>query len=221
MKRLCVLVVLLGVLSLPQVAHAQLIVFDPANFGQDLIQSAQLILSVANQILELTGLDGIAIADTYAADMGDLSALATEGAALMGDIGSLNAQITTLFDLSTAPSNSTDLSIRLSQIRQTVYTMRSYAIRTQALIRTLNNTVTHLTGLVDAIGDYVGGMQARQSLNQSMAELNKTQGVLAAQTAAYNNAETIAKMEEPLIIESLRNIHAAQYADWPGYLPPP
>jgi hypothetical protein len=137
----------------------------------------------------------------------------------MGDISSLQAQISALFDLSTAPDNSTELAQRLRDIRQAVFLARSYALRTQALIRTLNNTATHLERLVAAIGDYVGGMQGRQSLNESLAELNKTSAVLTTQAASYQHADIMDKMEAPLLIESLRKMHANQYADWPGYQP--
>jgi hypothetical protein len=183
-------------------AHAQLPVIDVANLVQTSITAVQTVLIVVNQLLELAGLDSITIQDTFASDMGDLRAITTEGTALMGDISSLQAEITALFDLSTAPSTSTELAQRLHDIRVAVYQARSYALRTQALIRTLTNTATHLQGLVDAIGDYVGGMQGRQSIMQNLAELNKAQTVLATQSATYQRADVLAKMEEPLVIES-------------------
>ena len=152
---------------------------------------------------ELLPLDGIIIQDgLFDLDMSDLAQIATEGQALIGDIGALKAEVTALFDLTTAPATSTELAQRLHDMRAAIYLVRSYAIRTQALIRTLNNTVTHLQGLVGAIGDYVGGMQGRQSINQQLAEVNKASAVLAAQQAAFNNADTIAKMEQPIMIES-------------------
>jgi conjugal transfer/entry exclusion protein len=200
-------------------ACAQLPVIDVANLAQTTITAVQTIIIVANQILELTGLDSIDIQDTFASDFDDLNGIVTEGTALMGDITSLQAQISALFDLSTAPDNSTALAQRLSDIRQAVFLARSYALRTQALIRTLNNTARHLEGLVAAIGDYLGNKQGTQSLNESLAEINKTNAVLTTQVAAYQHADLMDKMEAPLLIESLRKMHAAQYADWPGYTP--
>jgi hypothetical protein len=169
---------------------------------QTSITAVQTVLIVANQILELTPLDGITIQDSYDSDISDLGAIATEGAALMGDISALQAEITALFDLSTAPSTSTELAQRLHDIRAAVFQARSYALRTQALIRTLTNAANHLQGLVDAIGDYVGNMQSGQSVNQSLAELNKTSAVLTTQAAAYQRADVLAQMEAPLMIES-------------------
>jgi conjugal transfer/entry exclusion protein len=200
-------------------SQAQLPVIDLANLGQTTITAVESVLMVANQILELTGLDSIDIQDTFASDFDDLNGIVTEGTALMGDITSLQAQISALFDLTTAPDTSTALAQRLSDIRQAVFLARSYALRTQALIRTLNNTARHLQGLVAAIGDYIGNKQGTQSLNESLAEVNKTHAVLTTQVAAYQHADILDKMEAPLIIESLRKMHAAQYADWPGYTP--
>jgi conjugal transfer/entry exclusion protein len=200
-------------------SQAQLPVIDLANLGQTTITAVESVLIVANQLLELTPLDSIDIQDTFASDFDDLHGIVTEGTALMGDITSLQAQMSALFDLTTAPDNSTALAQRLSAIRQAVFLARSYALRTQALIRTLNNTARHLEGLVAAIGDYVGNLQSAQSVNQSLAEINKTHAVLTTQTAAYQHADVMDKMEAPLLIESLRKMHAAQYADWPGYQP--
>jgi hypothetical protein len=184
-------------------AHAQLPVIDVANLTQTTITAIQTVLIVVNQLLELAGLDAIEIQDgLYDSDMADLAAIATEGTALIGDISSLNAQVTALFDLTTAPSTSTDLAQRLHDIRAAVYQIRSYAIRTQGLIRTLNNTVTHMQLLVGNIANYLGGNQGRMSLNEQMAEANKASAVLSAQTAALGNEAVISKMEEPLMIES-------------------
>jgi hypothetical protein len=193
---------LLLVLLCARMAHAQLPVIDVANLVQTSITAVQTVLIVINQLLELAGLDSIMIADTFADDISDLTAIATEGAALMGDISSLQGEISGLLDLASAPSTSTELAQRMSDIRQLVFRVRSYALRTQALIHTLTNTARHLDGLVTAIGDYVGGMQGRQSIMQNLAELNKAQSVLATQSAAYQRADLLDKMEDPLLLES-------------------
>ena len=206
---LSVVLVVLVVLSV-SLAHAQLPVIDVSDVAQNTVTAAETTISAATLILmdikmaeELLPLDGIIIQDgLFDLDMSDLAQIATEGQALIGDIGALKAEVTALFDLTTAPATSTELAQRLHDMRAAIYLVRSYAIRTQALIRTLNNTVTHLQGLVGAIGDYVGGMQGRQSINQQLAEVNKASAVLAAQQAAFNNADTIAKMEQPIMIES-------------------
>ena len=191
-------------------SEAQLPVIDISDVAQNTVTAAETTVAAATLILmdikmaeELLPLDAILILDdAFASDMSDLSQIATEGQALIGDIGTLKGEVTALFDLSTAPATSTELAQRMSDIRQLVFQVRSYAIRTQGLIRTLHNTVMHLQGLVAAIGDYVGGMQGRQSIMQNLAEVNKAQAVLAAQSAAFNNAETLGKMEQPIMIES-------------------
>jgi hypothetical protein len=199
---------LLGVLAHP--SQAQLPVIDIADIGQNTITAVQTTVTAATVILmdikmaeELLPLDEILILDdAFAQDMSDLSAIATEGMAVIGDLGALKAEVTALFDLSTAPATSTELAQRMSDIRQLVFQVRSYAIRAQAIIRTLQNTVTHMNALVAAIGDYVGGMQGRQSIMQNLAEVNKAQAALVASQTAFNNSKVIEKMDEPLMIES-------------------
>ena len=58
------------------------------------------------------------------------------------------------------------------------------------------------SAIVAAIGDYVGGMQGRQSIMQNLAEVNKAQAALVASQTAFNNSKVIEKMDEPLMIES-------------------
>src|SRR5262249_5612862 len=78
-------------------ADAQLAVIDLANLAQTTITAIEEVLSVANQILELTPLEGIEISGDFASDLGELAAMATEARLLSTDLGTLQGQLTALF----------------------------------------------------------------------------------------------------------------------------
>ena len=99
------LVVLCTLWSMPNLA-----VVDVANLGQNTITAIESVLTTiqailieANQILELTPLDDIAIAGGIAEDMALLGQLVEQAEGLSYDIGSLQAQLDSLFNLDSAP----------------------------------------------------------------------------------------------------------------------
>src|SRR5437870_4025490 len=122
MKHLCVLL-LLGILlvSAPRPVQAQALVLDAANLVQNVVQAVQTILMVTNQVLELTPLDEIVLSDSFDSDLDDLGAIIDAAQALSYDVSSLQAQIRSLFDLTSAPNNSRDLQRRLAEIRRVVF----------------------------------------------------------------------------------------------------
>jgi hypothetical protein len=209
------LLVLLVLLVWPRAASAQLAVIDLANLAQTTITAIEEILSVANQVLELTPLEGIEISGDFASDMADLAAIASEARALSHDLGSLQAQLTALFGLPGAPNNSRELRRRVAAIRAVVADAYVYAIRAQTLITTTLHTIQHLTNLVNAIAAYVGNQSANQSLAQYDSALNATLAKLQVQTAAFDKAQAADRLEEALVMESLENISTEIMRDWP------
>src|SRR6266481_6858096 len=94
---------LVFVLCLVSTAHAQLPVIDLGNLAQNtltaiesVLTTIQTILIEANQILELTPLDDIAVAGGIAEDMALLGTLLEQAEGLSYDISSLQTQITSL-----------------------------------------------------------------------------------------------------------------------------
>jgi conjugal transfer/entry exclusion protein len=197
--------------------HAQGIpVFDAANLAQNVIQALQTILMVGNQLLELTGLDDITLGDDYQADLEALGTIVKEAQGLSYDVGSLNTQITGLFDLHTAPNGSAALRERLAAIRQVTYESYVYALRTQTLLKTTLSTVQHLTRLIGAIGDLVGNKQGHQTAAQLDGTLSKALSNLQVQTAAYERAQSVERLERVLTEESIDQIHKAIMEDYPN-----
>src|SRR5262249_3227618 len=120
----------------------------------------------------------------------------------------LNAELHQLFDITTAPDTSYGLTRRLALMRQKVAEARVFALRCQGLVVTTLATVRHLSRLVGAIGDFVGGMQARQTIAQLDANLTKAATVLEVTSVTFQRAETLQALEQPMILESIQKINA-------------
>ena len=201
-------------------AQAQgLPVYDNANFIQNVIQAVQLVLSVANQVLELTRLGSIALDATYTQDLNDLTLIIQQAQGLSFDLNSLNSQITTLFGLSTAPTSTRQLATRMTQIRQLIFDAHVYAMRTQTLIQTTIRTLRRLAAITGAISRLVGNMQGNQTATQLEGTLAETLTRLQVQTAAYERANSVEKLSEPLVHKSMENITQEVMADWPRRRP--
>jgi len=143
-----------------------------------------MILSVGNQILELTGLDEIVVGDDFQADMDSLGEVVSAARDLSYDVASLQIQLTTVFQLSTVPRSASALQIRLRTIRQVVYDNYVYALRTQTLLTTAERTVQHLKRLIAAVGDLIGNEQSNQTLIQVEHTISATLEKMHVQTAA-------------------------------------
>jgi P-type conjugative transfer protein TrbJ len=206
------------------VVHAQLAVVDVANLGQNTITAIESVLTTiqailieANQILELTPLDDIAVAGGIAEDMALLGQLVEQAEGLSYDIGSLQAQLDSLFNLDTAPETRDGLTERLAEIKRQKYLAYSYAARVQTLMRTALRTVEHLQGLLDTLGAIVGNMGGNQTVGQFHAVSSKHLANLDVQMASFQRAQTVDKLSDALIIESITKIQARRIEDWPSF----
>ena len=180
-------------------------------------QVAQNVISLANDALNLIPLPVITIIDTISTDIQTLNLIVQEASQIGMDIASVQAQLNSLFDLRTAPATSSELMVRLAEIRGLIWQARAYAMRVNTLIQTLANTLHHIDVLVGTIAGLAGAKQGMQVLNQKAASLVYVQTMQTVQQAAFRQSELYDKQQQLLVIESIRRIHAAQNADWPGY----
>ena len=204
---------LLLVLCLTPLAQAQLVVIDPADIAQNTITAIETTLTTietvlieANQILDLTPLDSIGVADGIVQDMRLLGQLVDQAQGLSYDVSSLESQISALFGLDTAPTTSRALQARLDEIRRVKSQCYSYAMRVQTLLRTALRTVDHLQGLLDTVSALIGNKQGHQTHMQATTVAAKHLANLDVQIAAFHRAQSVDKMEELMTIESLRQI---------------
>jgi conjugal transfer/entry exclusion protein len=203
-------------LSLPLQARAQFaaLVFDPTNWSANMAQVAQSILIVANQILDLTAIGAIVIA---ADDVRELSEIIEAASALKYDFVQLHHQVVILFDLKTAPDTRTGLDARLQEIKDLMYETRVYAMRTQSLVWTIQRTIEHINSLVSRIEGFVGNLQAQQTVAQMETTVSKTLALIEVQQAAYQRSDTVDKLSEALVLESITRINRKRIEDWPTW----
>ncbi len=211
-QRFALLLLLLGGLLVPRFAHAQLVVIDPAQVSQN-------VISLANDALNLLPLDVIVVVDTLITDIGLLNTIMQEGTQIGMDLASLQAQLNSLFNLQTAPATSSELAQRLVEIRTLIWQARAYAMRVNTLIQTLQNTLRHLTMLVNTIAELAGVKQGLQVLNQKAGTLTYVQVVQATQGAAFYQSELYDRQQQLLIEESNRLINQNMRRDYPTSVP--
>ena len=224
MRKHLSLSLLLGLLLWCSRADAQLPVIDMGNLAQNTITAIESVLTTiqtilieANQVLELTPLDDIAVSGGIAEDMALLGQLVEQAEGLSYDIGSLQGQIESLFNLDTAPDTRDGLTERLAEIKRVKYQSYSYAARVQTLMRTALRTVDHLQGLLDTLGAIVGNMGGNQTVGQFHAVSSKHLANLDVQMASFQRAQTVDKLSDALILESITKIQARRIEDWPSF----
>jgi conjugal transfer/entry exclusion protein len=218
--------VLLACLTSPGRVQAQVyaLVYDPANFVenaitavQSVIEATYAVLSEAHQVLELTPVDEVIVGGQIAEDMALLADIVANADLVWYDLSSLEAQITALFGLDVVPTTRDGLTARIAEIKQFYYRTLSYAMRTQTLVMTMFSTVEHLTRLVESIGGLIGNMQGNQTLVQVSSTVSKTLAIMEVQQSAWQRADTVQRLAEQVITESLKHITDLQLIDHPRY----
>ena len=208
---------LLWLLSLPLPARAQVgaaLVYDPANWVANIAQVVQTVLIVANQILDLTALGDIVVA---ADDMRELSGVIEDAYALKTDFTQLQFQVTALFDLQTAPDTRAGLDARLAEIKTLMYETRAYGIKVQSLMWTVQRTIEHINNLLTDLRGIVGNLSGQQTIAQMDTTVSKTLALIEVQNAAEQRSDTVDKLSEALVIESVNRINQKRIADWPTW----
>jgi hypothetical protein len=135
--------------------------------GQQLIQTTitavEAVLQTFNQVLELTPVDEFILRSEFTSSLEEMSSSITEAVGLSYDLGSLNAQISVLFDLDTAPKSMTLLKERLAEIKRVAWDAHVTALRAQTLLRTTLSALQHLSRLLEALGGLLGNMQVNRA----------------------------------------------------------
>jgi len=203
-------------------ATPQALVYDPVNFVENAISAVQAVLTTiqtvlieANQILELTPLDDVMVAGGIAEDMAMLGVLLEQVEGLSYDLNALEAQIASLFALDTAPETRDGLTERMAELKRLKFASYRYAAKVQTLLTTAARTIEHLTGLLDTVAALIGNLQGNQTHGQFQSVLGKHAANMQVQQAAFQRAQTVDKLSEALIIESINRIQARRMEDWP------
>jgi hypothetical protein len=218
MKRWALTLILGSWVTVAQAQTAVIPVIEVgANLYQNTVTAIYQVLSVANEMLELTPVDEVIVGGQIAEDLAALAEIVSHAELVWYDIKSLDTQITALFGLDTAPDTREGLDERLLDIKQFYYRTLSFAMRTQTLMMTALNTVEHITRLVDSISSFVGNMQGNQVMTQTNATISKTLTIMEAQQAAWQRSDTVQRLSEGVVMASLEKIALKRLEDHPRY----
>ena len=138
-------------------------------------------------------------AGDLAADLAEINALVREAQALGYDVAQLRALCRWRCSASIPPlTTTTELQLRLFEIRRHVHTGWSYALRTQALIQTAIRTITHIMRLYEQITALLGNLGGHQNLGQQLNKLVQLETEAKVSTNAFQLAQSLDRLTEPL-----------------------
>jgi hypothetical protein len=206
------------VLSLARIASAQLAVVE---VGQNLtyngIQAAEAVFQTTQWILDLAPLEDYLFPEGAAEHLAQISALAEEAAELSFDLSSLQAQLTALFDLESAPTTSYEFRERVTEINRTLFQTYGYAMRTQSLILTAMSTVEHILGFMEIVAGLTGKLSAQQTLAQQLGKLQQLQTEANVQRSAFERARSLEGVTPGVLQQGIYNITDAMMEDHPRW----
>jgi hypothetical protein len=182
-------------------------VFDFAVWIQSTITAIQSMAIVANQVIELTPLDELAMGDELQEDLTSMEMIIREGQALGWDLASLQAQIIVLFDLETAPRSSLAYRERMGDINRTIFQGYRYAMQTQTLIMTALRTIQHIKAILEHVSSAVGNLTASQTLGESQTKLTQLLTESNVQRAAFERAKSVEGLAPGVMLQGLYNIN--------------
>ena len=188
MKKLIavVLCVAVGVLGLVQPASAQLTVFDPANFGQNIITAAKAVRGeiyqntnivyqyqmMANQLLQATNLNPTAMKAQYDQITGDIAKVSAYNSNLQSLYGSL-----------------TQGSSYITHVRNLISTSgkspTQWLSDMNALYKQGDATATSLFQMGNDVNQHVQTLATRRAELQSQLSMTPTQEATASLTTHY------------------------------------
>ena len=206
----------LGLVFSHTLVCAQIPVTDVGNLLQNTIQAVQAVAMVANQVLELTGLDEFILGDDISADVESLASLREDALGLQTDVANIQLQITLLFDLTTAPKGSAGLRDQLAAIRQLTWQAYVDALRTESILQSSVDALRRIVRLIEGIGDLLGNQQANQTLIQMETKLTLELIKMRTQNETFHRAKAFDALARPLVEQSLSNINDAIMEDYPS-----
>jgi P-type conjugative transfer protein TrbJ len=217
----------------PAPAFAQVTVFDPSNYAQNLLTAARSLQQVNNQLtalqnqarmlqnqaLQLKSLDYTALAPMRDA-MARIDRLMTtaEGAAIK--LASTEASLDQLFPevgSQGAASTSQIVGQARAQARAAMDAYRQ-ALKVQAqVVENIQGDAPLIAQLVGASQDAAGGLQAQQAANQLQALAIKQDQQLQAMVAAQYRADAMERARQAQVLEAGKRAARAFVGDGQAY----
>jgi P-type conjugative transfer protein TrbJ len=194
-----------GLLGIDQTASAQVVVYDPTNYSQNLLQAARALQSVNNQIQSLQN-EAMALTNQArnlaSLPVSSLAALEDQMARtrqLMRDAEGLAYDVAEIETAFAARYRRSDLSLdeqtliaRAEQRWSDSVSGLQDSLKVQArVVEGFDQTGTEMKRLIDASQASVGGLQAAQAGNQLLALQTSQLADLSALVAAQSRAQAL------------------------------
>lgn len=194
-----------GLLEIDQTASAQVVVYDPTNYSQNLLQAARALQSVNNQIQSLQN-EAMALtnqarnlASLPVSSLAALEDQMTRTRQLMRDAEGLAYDVAEIETAFAARYWRSDLSLdeqtliaRAEQRWSDSVSGLQDSLKVQArVVEGFDQTGTEMQRLIDASQGAVGGLQAAQAGNQLLALQTSQLADLSALVAAQSRAQAL------------------------------
>ena len=197
--------VLVGVVSAPLSASAQVTVYDPTNYAQNLLTAAHTLQQVNQQITALQNQaqmlinQGKNLASLPYSALSMLQADITRTQSLLAQVQTITFNANAINDAFGAQYGATPLStsnaalVARAQARwQTTVNALQDTLRIQAgVVGNITTTNTQMSALVTASQSATGALQAAQSGNQLLALITKELADLIGLMAAQSRAQAL------------------------------
>lgn len=194
----------LATVSVP--AHAQLTVFDPSNFSQNVLTAARTLqqvnngiqslqnqaISLSNQARNLASLPYSSLAELQQS-IGQTQQLLAQAQRIAYDVNAIDQAFTGAYPQSYSATTSSMQLLADAQTRwQNSLAGFQDAMRVQAgVVQNLESTRTQISGLVSSSQSATGALQAAQSGNQLVALQTNQLADLTAIMASFARAQSL------------------------------
>ncbi len=193
-----------AIVAVAQPASA-IIVYDPTNYAQNVLQAARALQQINNQIQSLqnqaTSLINQAknlaslpfsTLSTLQAQIQRTQQLITQAQRLAYDVRSIDQAFTSRYNGATASTSTAQMVANAQESWQTSVAAFQDTLRVQAgVVGNIDGTRTSINGLVSASQSATGALQAAQAGNQLLALQSQQIADLTALMAAQSRAQSL------------------------------
>jgi len=191
-------------------AQAQVVVFDPKAYVQDVLTAARQLQQINNQVVSLQNQAQMLINEAHnlatlpqstlgllQSDLTRTQQLLSEAQHITYNTGQINRAFATQYGQASLTMPQAQLVLRAQQRWQTSLGAFQDALNVQAgVVTNLTNAKSQLSTLVTSSQSSVGALQATQSGNQLLALIAKELADLTAVVTAQSRADSLAAADK-------------------------
>lgn len=214
--------------------RAQVVVFDPKSYVQDVLTAARQLQQINNQIVSLQNQAQMLINEAHnlatlpqsnlnllQSDLTRTQQLLSEAQHITYSTGQINQAFATQYGSASLTMPQAQLVLRAQQRWQTSLGAFQDALNVQAgVVTNLANAKSQLSTLVTSSQGSVGALQATQSGNQLLALIAKEVADLTAVVTAQSRAESLAAADKATAPADAQ-VRFSQFMAGGTYTPPP